>query len=225
MGRIARLFGHDTCQNGKGILVECGNDFAMRRLDRICKSLWTYATTLKPLKPIKAYQPIFYSYCPYLRTWTFLQFTFLALAVLIGPATSVNVDFENCLSPNVINSKLLQFQPQYIWTEFDSSNRSHQLNITVYGNVVGAATNETLPEPTDPRWQQANFTLGKIVDEDQKNNHRSTFFARFNVLDYTPYDASPTALCEHTIPGHQQCPLIPVDAFSKTNTINHTVNM
>lgn len=149
-----------------------------------------------------------------------LQLVFLLLLALVRPSASVSVDFENCLSPNIVNSKLtpkpLQFIPQYAWSKFDTGAPSHNLNVTVYGDIDGLATNTSRPTDDDERWQQPNVTLGKIVDEDQANDHRSTFFARFNVLDYTPYDAPASAFCENVIPGHQPCPLIPIRAFNKT---------
>ncbi|KAL8665620.1 MAG: hypothetical protein Q9202_002124 [Teloschistes flavicans] len=112
---------------------------------------------------------------------------------------------------------LLQFVPHSVWASFNSTAPRHTLNITVYGNISGIATNQTRPAWNDSQWQNDNKTLGKIVDEDQANAHWSTFFARFNVLDYTPYNADPSRFCNNTI--HQQCPLspafdLPTDAFT-----------
>ncbi|KAI4173786.1 MAG: hypothetical protein LQ343_002789 [Gyalolechia ehrenbergii] len=119
------------------------------------------------------------------------------------------------IRPNVSASQpqpLLQFTPLHVWASFNDSAPSHTLNVTVYGNISGIATNETRPAWNDPRWKNDNITLGKIVDKDPSNNHLSTFFARFNVLDYTPYNAPASSFCNNTI--HQQCPLIP--AFNLT---------
>ncbi|KAL8713230.1 MAG: hypothetical protein Q9220_002751 [cf. Caloplaca sp. 1 TL-2023] len=118
-----------------------------------------------------------------------------SLLLFTRPSSAVYIDFKNCLSPNIINSAsqpqpLLQFTPYHVWAAFNASAPSHTLNVTVYGNISGIATNETRPAWNDPQWLNSNKTLGKIVDEDQSNNHWSTFFARFNVLDYTPYDAA-----------------------------------
>lgn len=155
---------------------------------------------------------------PNYQAWSrFFNCKVVSLAVLALPAFvpttgAVYVDFDNCLSPNIIHSAsqpqpLLQFIPYHVWASFNDSAPSHTLNITVYGNITGTATNETRPAWNDPQWQNDNKTLGKIVDEDQSNNHYSTFFARFNVLDYTPYNAPASRFCTNTI--HQQCPLIP----------------
>ena len=150
-------------------------------------------------------------------TWNLVNLSIFTLLAYIRTSGAVFVDFENCLSPNIIhstsqNQSLLQFTPYHVWASFNDSAPSHTLNITVYGNISGIATNESRPAWNDPRWQNDNITLGKIVDEDQSNNHWSTFFARFNVLDYTPYDAPASRFCNSTI--HQQCPLIP--AFNLT---------
>lgn len=152
-----------------------------------------------------------------LISWNLVSLLVLALLALVRTAGAVYVDFENCLDPNIIHSAseaqpLLQFIPYHVWVTFNDSAPSHTLNVTVYGNISGIATKEKRPEWNDPQWHNDNSTLGKIVDEDQSNNHVSTFFARFNVLDYTPYDAPASRFCEKTI--HQQCPLIP--AFNLT---------
>ncbi|KAL8948471.1 MAG: hypothetical protein Q9222_005347 [Ikaeria aurantiellina] len=148
--------------------------------------------------------------------------TILSL-LFIPPSNAVYIDFQNCLSPIIINSAsqpqpLLQFTPYHVWAAFNASAPSHTLNVTVYGNISGIATNETRPAWNDPQWLNPNKTLGKIVDEDQSNNHWSTFFARFNVLDYTPYDAPASRFCNNTI--HQQCPLIPAFNVTSGNTTN-----
>lgn len=145
-------------------------------------------------------------------TWNLIQLAILTLLAFIGPSSAVYIDFDNCLSPNIKNSitesqTLLQFVPYNVWASFNATAPSHTLNITVYGNITGIATNQTRPAWDDPQWQNDNKTLGKIVDEDKANEHWSTFFARFNVLDYTPYEAPPSRFCNNTL--HRQCPLIP----------------
>ncbi|KAL8971347.1 MAG: hypothetical protein Q9183_001097 [Haloplaca sp. 2 TL-2023] len=134
------------------------------------------------------------------------------LLLLVHTSSAVYINFENCLSPVIINSAsdtqpLLQFQPEYVWASFNSTAPSHTVNITVYGNITGIATNESIPPSTDPQWNNPNETLGKILEADPDNNKLSTFFARFNVLKYTPYEAPASSFCDNTI--HQQCPLIP----------------
>ncbi|KAI4242523.1 MAG: hypothetical protein LQ352_007215 [Teloschistes flavicans] len=144
--------------------------------------------------------------------WNVIQLAILSLLALIRLSSAVYINFENCISPDIKNTisepqTLLQFIPYHVWASFNSTAPSHTLNITVYGNISGIATNQTRPAWNDSQWQNDNKTLGKIVDEDQANAHWSTFFARFNVLDYTPYNADPSRFCNNTI--HQQCPLSP----------------
>lgn len=144
-----------------------------------------------------------------------VKLSIFLLLLFIQTSAAVYVEFENCLEPNIISTAgerqgLLQFEPYHVWASFNTSASSHTLNITVYGNVSGIATNETRPDWDDPQWGDDSKTLGKILDQDRSNNKFSTFFARFNVLDYTPYDAEPSRFCNSTI--NQQCPLGP--AFS-----------
>ncbi|KAL8763968.1 MAG: hypothetical protein Q9184_000411 [Pyrenodesmia sp. 2 TL-2023] len=147
------------------------------------------------------------------------------MLLFIHTSSAVYIDFENCLSPSIIHSAsdargLLQFIPYHVWASFNDSAPSHTLNVTVYGNISGIATDEDRPPWNDPQWLNPNQTKGKIVEEDEKNNRLSTFFARFNVLDYTPYAKDPSSFCENTI--HQQCPLIP--AFNLTGNKSDPAN-
>ena len=151
--------------------------------------------------------------------WTTLKMVLASLLIFAKCSSAVYIDFDNCLSPGIIHSMsenptILQFTPYNVWVSFDSVYPSHSLNITVYGNIFGVATNVTRPDQNDPQWDDPTKTVGKIVDEDATNHHWTTLFARFNVLDYTPYDAPASRFCNSTI--HQQCPLKP--AFKVTNT-------
>ena len=136
-----------------------------------------------------------------------LQLSFMLLVLLVKPSNAAFVGFKDCLSPNVINSnpKQLQFTPLLVWASFNSST-SHNLNVTVYGNVSGQATKENPPtNPSDPLWNDRNFTLGKIVDVPK---NFTTLTGTFNVLDYTPYEVPATRFCNTTV--HQSCPIAPV---------------
>ena len=142
-----------------------------------------------------------------------LQIGFLLLLTLAEPSQAVFVGFDNCLSPSVINSdpKRLQFTPLLVWASF-STSASHSLNVTVFGNVTGQTTQESLPNPLDPIWNDSNFTLGKIVDI-PPNQHvkpplATTLTGAFHVLDYTPYVIDATRFCNETV--HGQCPIGPV---------------
>ena len=131
------------------------------------------------------------------------------LAMMVAPAAAAYVKFENCLSPNIVNSDPLQLQfiPKFFFASFNTTAPSHNLNVTVYGNVSGIATKVPYPAPDDRQWDNPNATVGKIVDLSESNNKYSTLFAKFNVLSYTPYDATPSRFCNSII--HGRCPLGP----------------
>ena len=151
------------------------------------------------------------SYClrilPCLKSVLLINF-----ALLFVPTQPMFIDFENCLSLDVQNSKppnqQLQFQPLFVWAAFDAHSSSHNLNITVYGNVAGQATAGKYPPQDSSQWENDNQTFGKIVDTSDETNVASTLKARFNVLDYTPYVEKGTRFCNTTVQGH--CPLAPV---------------
>ena len=131
------------------------------------------------------------------------------LGALTRPAAAAYVNFQNCLNPNIINSNPLelQFVPLHFYASFNTTSPSHNLNVTVYGNVSGIATQVPYPAPNDPQWENPKSTVGKIVDLSKPNNKYSTLFAKFSVLSYTPYDATPSRFCNATI--HGTCPLGP----------------
>ena len=138
-----------------------------------------------------------------------LQVLVLFILALAGTSRGAFIStFDNCLSPNTINSDLLQFTPQWVWASFNTSSPSHGLNVTVYGNVSGIATQQRLPAWNDPQWNNPNLTVGKIVDVSKSTNLASTLEAQFNVLDYTPYDAPPARFCNTTV--QTRCPIGPV---------------
>ena len=139
----------------------------------------------------------------------FFQCMLLMSLLYLQPVSAAFITFENCLSPNIVNSNPLplQFRPLFVYAAFNSTAASHNINVTVYGNVAGIATQQPYPDPHDPQWANPNATVGKIPDVDKVNNKFSTLTATFNVLDYTPYDAPPTKFCNTTV--HGQCPLGP----------------
>ena len=147
---------------------------------------------------------------------TMIHMALLAISLLIRSSTAAFINFENCLSPNVINSspKTLQFVPLYVWATFNSTADSHGINVTIYGNVSGIATQLPYPAPDDPRWANPNDTVGKIPDIGGPSNDPTytTFTTQFNVLDYTPYNPPETRLCNSS--AITQCPLAPVFNFT-----------
>ena len=135
----------------------------------------------------------------------------LIILCLSSPTRAASIEFSNCLSPNIINSspRQLQFVPFIVKAVFDTKRPSHNLNVSVWGNVTGSATVERPPPPTDPKWNNPNETRGKILDLYESNNKYSTLFAKFNVLTYTPYSLDGKRFCQSLV-GGEECPLRPV---------------
>lgn len=133
----------------------------------------------------------------------------LILTVFVNTSAAAFINFENCLSENVINSDPLQLQfvPLHAWADFNTTSSAHNLNVTIYGNVSGMATVGTYPAPDSPSWTNPNSTVGKIVDLSTSNNKYTTLFTDFNVLSYTPYEADPARFCNATV--NEECPLVP----------------
>ncbi|KAL0256527.1 hypothetical protein SLS55_008922 [Diplodia seriata] len=134
----------------------------------------------------------------------------LVLAVFLSTVGAAFIRFENCLDPAIIHStpKQLQFTPYFFSAHFNSTDESHNLNITVYGNVSGQATQGTLPSwDNDTYWNNPNETFGKIVDLSTSNNKYSTLFAKTNVVTYTPWQAQPSRFCESVV--NASCPIGP----------------
>jgi len=135
----------------------------------------------------------------------------ITLCALFGPSEAAMVNFQNCLSPNIVSAGPpipLQWIPLAVSAVFNASAPSHNLNVTVYGNITGQATQGQLPPLNSSRWSNVNETLGKIVDVDPNNHLRSVLRAAFNVLTYTPYRAPLTPFCDGIM--NAVCPLAPV---------------
>ena len=137
----------------------------------------------------------------------------LSCLVLLGSLTSsahaAFVQFENCLPTAITNSnpRLLQFTPLNVSAVFDTKNPKHNLNLTIYGNVSGRATDQPLPPIDSPLWSEPNNTLGKIPDVNELNNKYTTLFGEYDVLSYTPYTAPASQFCLSTL--NEACPLPP----------------
>lgn len=138
-----------------------------------------------------------------------IRILLIVTIAIIGPSIAASVHFDNCLSPNIVNSNpvQLQFRPLYVNATFNSTAASHNLNITVYGDVTGRISEKPLPGPDDPSWRNPNETEGKIPDISQSDNTATTLRATFNVLDYTPYNTPLRSLRNSTVQG--QFPLAP----------------
>jgi len=136
----------------------------------------------------------------------------ITLCAMIGPSEAAMVGFQNCLSPNIVSAPgpqvPLQWIPLAVSAVFNLSAPSHNLNVTVYGNVTGQVTTQPLPPSNSSQWINPNETLGKIIDVDPDTNLHSTLKTAFNILTYTPYHALPSSFCNSTL--NVVCPIAPV---------------
>ena len=144
---------------------------------------------------------------------------FLVLFAWISSANAAYVEFRNCLDKSIVNSnpRLLQFEPFNVSAVFNGSSGSerHHLNVTVYGNVTGKATQQPYPPPEDPSWANPKDMFGKIPNLSQSNNKYTTLFARVNFLGYTPWVSNPSRFCESVVQG--DCPLAPSFYVNQTD--------
>jgi hypothetical protein len=126
------------------------------------------------------------------RRWGSLWWIALVcLATLASPAAAVVLDFDNCLSKNILESVPLQLQfvPTNVSVEFNLTDPLHPLNVTVYGNVSGTVSRTAdYPAPDSSDWTNPNWTDGKIEDISTSNNKYSTIFTELNVLSFTPFN-------------------------------------
>lgn len=143
----------------------------------------------------------------------------VALFMLLRPAAAVIIEqWSNCL-PEPSNSsepKGLQWVPLYVGAVFDNDNSSHNLRVTVWGNVTGSYDRSAnLPAWNDPLWDNASYTEGKIVDNPFPTTaaRLTTLHDTIDVLTYEPY-ADDFDFC-HGALTNASCPLGPV--FNTTN--------
>ncbi|KAI9680918.1 MAG: hypothetical protein M1829_000998 [Trizodia sp. TS-e1964] len=144
-----------------------------------------------------------------------LLWTLLLCSILCSQARAAFVSFENCLDPIIINSSPLQLQfiPSVAAATFNTTDSSHNMNVTVWGNVSGSATPLTpLPPPTDRSWTNPNITVGKIADIE--GTVASTLSSKVTYLSYTPYQ-NYSRFCDQLING--TCPLGPVFVANSTD--------
>jgi hypothetical protein len=145
-------------------------------------------------------------------TSTLLLPMLLATILLVQPSAAVFINFENCLSPNMIKSDPLQLQfvPLYVWAVFNSTIDSHGLNVTVYGNVTGSSVQAPIPAYDDPSWLDPKNDTDKIPDLGGSPGKQlyTTFGTQFNVLDYTPYNPDDVRFCNSST--LTACPIAPV---------------
>lgn len=149
-----------------------------------------------------------------LHTYVFRRFftSIMLLGVFLDPSQAVLINFENCLPQSILQAQgsefRLQWIPLFVSAVFNSSAPTHNLNVTVYGNVTGQTNVGQLPPSNSSQWSNTSESTGKLPDLDPTTNLFSTLEASFNVLTYTPYSAPPSRFCNSTF--NTQCPVPPV---------------
>jgi hypothetical protein len=137
-----------------------------------------------------------------------------ALALLAPAVGAVQVPFRDCL-PETYRLRTptpLQWTPLHAEAYYDTAGKSHNLQLTVWGNVSGAFNpSDDLPPAGDPAWSNPNATLGKIVRNPEPDRDRpmaTTLISSVNVLTYRPYRHA-SDFCETSL-DNAACPLGPV---------------
>ena len=150
--------------------------------------------------PLRSGRPLTHSFRRRLGSFGKWSHVFLLVASLwIIPASAVFVDFQNCLSESAQHDTPLQLQlvPLVMNAVFNTTDPSHNLNITVWTNVSGSMVGSTqyiLPAPNSSYWEEKNDTTvgGKIEDNPNAGNSGkqllTTLFSKVGVLTYTPYN-------------------------------------
>lgn len=128
----------------------------------------------------------------------------LIVSFLIVPASAVLLEFDNCLSESYKdgNPKQLQFVPYWLDAVFNTTDPSHNLQVTVWGDVTGfGGQNQSAPplNSNESYWNPANDSTvygGKIINipnagaTDPNLVKYTTLSNKVNVLTYEPYDHS-----------------------------------
>ena len=134
----------------------------------------------------------------------------LILGFLSQPSTAVLVSkFDNCLAQSyqTASPQPLQFVPTFVDVVFDTVNPSHNLRLTIWGNVTGEAYAVPLPPPSDPAWLNPNATDGKIVNVTTQTNKVTTLYSKVDFLSYEPYTTN-LVFCAQLVNG--ACRLGPI---------------
>lgn len=148
------------------------------------------------------------------RFSTIMHLSILLMALFAVPASAVLIEFDNCLSEDVQqNAPLqLQFVPLFVDAKFNTTDPSHELQVTVWGNVTGSGTTHRflLPPPNDPYWRSNETNEeGKIQDLPEPTANSlllTTLSNKVNVLTYEPW-AHSFDFCNSLI--NASCPLGP----------------
>ena len=130
----------------------------------------------------------------------------LILSLFSSPAVAVSVNFTNCLPESYQNNipLALQFVPKHVDVVFNNTDPSHNLKVTIWGNVVGSQSTEPLPAANDSAWSNPNITLGKIENLTAPYTKLTTLSNKITVLTYEPWNEN-VDFCDRLVNG--SCPL------------------
>ncbi|PVH93067.1 hypothetical protein DM02DRAFT_479586, partial [Periconia macrospinosa] len=147
---------------------------------------------------------------------TSLPFLLVILFSLLPSVNAVYINFANCLerSYRLVNDppndpQRLQFVPQFVWAKFNTTDPTHHLNVTVYGNVTGQMTLGEYPSAGNSSWSDPANKFGKIYDNSTENNLRTTLIADFKTLTWSAWSPGSLPFCNYT-GKNSPCPLAPV---------------
>lgn len=154
------------------------------------------------------------------RRGSIAMFPFLLVliaSVCFVPVASVFIEFSNCLSDEVKNNGVpqLQFIPHFVDATFNTTDPSHQLSVTVWGNITGSTVGNVsrlvVPSGNDTEYWNSNSTFagGKIVDSPYPEAtvpKLTTLSNKVDVLTYEPFSED-VDFCNSLING--SCPLGP----------------
>ena len=132
------------------------------------------------------------------------------------PSEEHFVPFTNCLNKGIQTSddpKRLQFVPLFVNASIENLAPTHNLNITVLGNVTGVGRKIEVPKPSDPQWADPKNPDGKIPDTagNPGQEKYTTFTTSLNVLDYKLWSPDPSRFCNTS--ALTPCPWTPVFDF------------
>lgn len=151
----------------------------------------------------------------------FLAVTLLLLLSLsaIPLAEAVRISFDNCLSDGYIYSKIasdkvqLQFMPLVADAVFEVRGQSHNLLVTVWGNVTGRVGDAALPPPGDAEWDDPasqaalNGKIQNTIEQGLPVYNATTLHSTVDVLSYRPASHD-SFFCQSLL--NASCPLGPV---------------
>ena len=136
----------------------------------------------------------------------------LVSCLLLRPVSAVLIPFANCL-PESYQANIptpLQWVPLAVDAVFDLDSPTHNLRVSVFGNVTGSYRQVQLPPANSSDWKDPAKLDGKIVDvpDSQGINRATTLRSNIKVLTYEPYDHGSYFCSESLING--SCPLAPI---------------